>query len=65
MPDLVSGPGEAAEMHRPVRVGQMDPALQLTVLEQALDQRIAVEDHGVFGFERDLRRQRSSGGPDP
>ena len=62
---LVSGPGEAAEMQRSVRVGQMDPSLQLTVFQKAFHQRIAVADHGVFGFERDLSRQRATGAQSP
>ena len=53
--DLVSGPGEAAEMQRTVRVGQMNPSLLLTLFQKAFHQRIAVKNHGVFGFEWDLR----------
>ena len=62
---LVSRPGEATEVQRTVRVGQVDPSLQLTLFQKAFHQRIAVKNVGVVGFEGDLRRQRTAGGPSP
>ena len=61
MTDFITGPGKAADVQVFVRVRQLDQRLRLSVLQQALDHRVAVEEDGVVGLEFDLSIQRGSG----
>ena len=55
--DFIARPGEAAEVQRLSRLGQLDQGFQLPLLREALNHGIAVKEDRIVFLQRHLRPQ--------